>query len=107
MRNAMYGQPLLPPQNERGPAAHNGLAITAFVTAWVMPPVGFILGAVSCSEAHKNGRHESGLAVWAIILGFLFTAIAVIAIAVAIHSAGQAASQLGNCDINNPLWPNC
>lgn len=99
-----------PPPPKRSPSIHNGLAIVAFLASFFVPPIGVILGCVSVNEAHKSNRHESGLAVWAIILGILGTVIYIIVIAVAIHSADQAANQLNNlqsCNVNNPAWPYC
>lgn len=87
--------PLLPP-------IHDGLAIAAFVTAWFMPPVGFILGCVSVSTSRSQGRKASGLAAAAITLSCIFALIIIIVVAVAVHKSQQLP-----CDLNNPNWPNC
>lgn len=49
-----------------------GLAIAAFVLAFVVPPVGAILGIVALVKLRKNGGKQ-GLAIAAIVLGALFT----------------------------------
>jgi hypothetical protein len=71
--------------------------------ALIAPPIGFILGAVSVTTAHRDGRNASGLAVAGVILGGLATIIILIVI---VKIAGSAASdptqQYINC-INSQL----
>jgi hypothetical protein len=95
------------PANQRGPAVHNGLAIAAFITVWVAPFIGFILGCVSVNEAHKNNRSASALAGWAVALGGAFTILCIVIIAVLVHDASQAANVSNVCTQANPNWPYC
>jgi hypothetical protein len=81
---------------------HDGLAVTSFVIAFLFPPIGFILGWVSISAAHRDGRRASGLAEAAMMVGALATLIAVIAIIALAHSAAPAP-----CDLSNPAYPYC
>lgn len=87
----------------RSPSVHDGLAIAAFILIWFASPIGFILGCVSISAAHRDGRNASGLAVAAVVLGVLFTVVIIIVIAVAVH----AASTPPPCDATNPAFPYC
>ena len=98
MRELMYESKSVPPRLR---PVHNGLAITAFIVAWIIPLLGFILGCVSVSEAHSQGRDSSGLANWAVGLGMIFTVAYIIAVVVLTHDASTACNQL------NPNWPNC
>jgi hypothetical protein len=98
----MNGTPGGPPRPARQRPVHNGLAIAAFLVTFFVPPLGFILGCVSISEAHSSNRNASGLATWAVALGVLFTAITIIVVAVAVHSASAPV-----CDQFNPNWPYC
>lgn len=68
--------------SRRGASVHDGLAITAFIVAWLVPFIGFILGWVSVTSAHKVNHRASGLAVAAVALGALAVIVWVIAISV-------------------------
>jgi hypothetical protein len=82
----------------RAPSKHDALAITALVSAFVIPPLALILGPVSIVNAHRDGRDASGLAIAATALGALFAATwvaVVIALAVtASHHATSSAAAL-------------
>lgn len=86
------------------PAAsvHDGLAIAAFITAWLAPFIGLILGWVSVSAAHQARRRASGLAVAAVVIGALFTLAGIIAAIVLVAHLGSPP-----CDLSNPAYPNC
>ena len=109
LRKFMYDNPQGPPTPTpvyenvpRQQPVHNGLAIAAFIIAWIIPPLGFILGCVSVSEAHSHNRNASGLGSWAVALGLLFTTVYIIGIVVAVKSASTPV-----CDQLNPNWPFC
>ena len=57
------------------PSVHDGLAITAFITAWFVPFIGLILGWVSVTSAHQRSRHASGLALAAVGIGMAGTLV--------------------------------
>lgn len=67
----------------------SSLAIVAFVLVWLITPVGLILGYVARSEIRNSGglKGGEGLASAAIILGWIFVAISVIAIGIIFASA--------------------
>jgi heme/copper-type cytochrome/quinol oxidase subunit 2 len=96
--------PIRPPVTpQQAPSVHDGLAITSFVLAFIMPVLGFTLGCVSLSTARRDHRQASGLAVAAITLSVIFALIAVITVIVVV-AHGTAAPA---CDPTNPTWPYC
>lgn len=90
------------PKSARSPSIHDGLAISAFIMAWLFPPIGFILGCVSLADAHRHDRNESGLAVAAIAFSIILTLAGVIVAVISLRSSGAPP-----CDTSNPAWPNC
>jgi len=78
------------------PAAASGLDIAAIITAFLLAPVGIILGAVSRSQAKQAGRRANVLATVSIIVGSVVTGLTVLSIATPLILAaafvGNAAS---------------
>ena len=70
------------------PPVHDGLAIAAFITVWFMPLIGLILGHVANRTAGQAGRN-SGLAVAAVVLGWLGVAAGAVVIAALIAAAAK------------------
>ncbi|MEV7692988.1 DUF4190 domain-containing protein [Microbacterium sp. NPDC089189] len=74
-----------------------GLDITAIICAFVVAPVGIILGAVSRAQATKRGVGANTLSTLAIVLGSVFTALGILAVVVPIvvfgTMAGNAVSE--------------
>ncbi len=70
------------PQSQPRPAGTSGLAITALVLAFLFPIIGLILGYVARSQIKKTGEQGDGLAIAAIVIGWVFTALVVILIAI-------------------------
>lgn len=72
-----YHQPVQgynpPPQKKT-----NGLAIASLIVAFIVAPVGAILGHVSLGQIKKNNEGGRGLALAGIIIGWAFTAIGLI-----------------------------
>ncbi|GEM_PF-6343015 len=72
-----YNQPVQgynpPPQKKT-----NGLAIASLIVAFIVAPVGAILGHVSLGQIKKNNEGGRGLALAGIIIGWAFTAIGLI-----------------------------
>lgn len=62
-------------------------AIGALFGAFLFPPAGIILGHVSCAQANRRGQAPSAPAWWGMVLGYVFTALTVIIIAVVIIAA--------------------
>jgi len=54
------------------PRPTNGLAIAAFVSVWFVSILGIILGHVALSQIRRSGEGGHGLAVAALVLGYVF-----------------------------------
>lgn len=88
----------------RGPSVHDGLSITGFVLAFVLPLIGFILSWVAIAAAHRDGRRTSGLAVAGLVIGGLICLVVVVIVAVAANQPDPT-QQWINClnqQLNNP-----
>jgi hypothetical protein len=78
------------------PAVHDGPAVTSITTAFLFPPAAPVFGHWSNHRARRAGRARSGLAIAGTVLGYMFTAITAMAIALSaalasgIESAAQA-----------------
>lgn len=82
-----WSQRLLPPVN-------TGLAIAAFISVWFVPLLGAILGHVDNADARRSGRAKAGLAMAAVIIGWIGTALGLllaILVISALARAGQSA----------------
>jgi uncharacterized Tic20 family protein len=88
-----------------------GLDISAFILAWIIPVLGFILGCVAISEAHKQGRNAHGLAVAAVTLSVIVTVIVIIVIVHVTASPSPTdqfiACQQGQINGTVPLTVDC
>jgi peptidyl-prolyl cis-trans isomerase B (cyclophilin B) len=86
-------QPQPQPIYGQGPRpAHDGMAIAAFVTCWFVPLLGVIFGHISNHKAKVEGRAKDGLATAGVILGYVFSAIYVLAIVLTVTLATMAAN---------------
>jgi hypothetical protein len=65
------GYPPYPPQQP--PRGTNTLAIIALVLAFLIAPVGLILGIVALSQIRKRGEGGTGLAVAGVVIGAIGT----------------------------------
>jgi hypothetical protein len=84
----------------------DGAAIAGLICAFFIAILGIIFGHVSRSQAKRAGKQPSGVATAGSVLGYIFTAITVIAIiAVAVAAAKAASSVQVPCDVTNPNWP--
>ena len=72
--------------------ARDGMAIAAFVTCWFVPLLGIIFGHISNHKAKLGGRAKDGLATAGVVLGYVFSAIYVLAIVLIITLATMAAN---------------
>jgi peptidyl-prolyl cis-trans isomerase B (cyclophilin B) len=89
----------------RPKADADGAAIAALICAFIIPVLGIIFGHVSRGQARRKGLEPSGVATAGCVLGYVFTAIAVIAIIAIAVAAAYAGS--APCDTGNPNWPYC
>jgi hypothetical protein len=61
--------------NQQQQTGYNVLSIIGFILAFLIPPVGFILGIIALSQIKKSNEKGRGLAIAAIVIGvilFLF-----------------------------------
>ena len=79
------GSPLAPPVN-------TGLAIAACISVWFVPLLGAILGHVDNADARRSGRRKAGLAVAAVIIGWIGVALGVLLAILIIASLSHGGS---------------
>lgn len=73
-----------------------GLSIASLILAFIVAPVGLVLGIVAMIKSKKLGR-PNGLAIAAIILGALGTVGIIIAISVSIAAAVRYSDLIQQC----------
>ncbi|MGN6427459.1 DUF4190 domain-containing protein [uncultured Leifsonia sp.] len=74
----------------------NVMAIVGFILAFFISVVGVILGFVALSQIKRTGEQGRGLAIAAIIIGFVEIAIGIIVFIFVAIGLGVAASQYQN-----------
>jgi hypothetical protein len=74
------------------PIRHDRLAVWAFVTVWLVPLAGIIMGHLSNSRRKAAGMARDTLAVAAIVLGYVFSVIGALAILLVVALAGLSSS---------------
>ena len=72
------------------------MAIVGFILAFFISVVGVILGFVALSQIKRTGEQGRGLAIAAIIIGFVEIAIGIIVFIFVAIGLGVAASQYQN-----------
>lgn len=92
-------QPLAPQYQTQPPVrATNTLAIIALITSFFLSVVGVILGHISLSQIKRTGEGGRGLAIAALVVGYIGIAVWAIVIAVwffaiiAVASAGVSSN---------------
>ena len=89
-----------PPQQPYGylppPPPTNPLAFAALIGAIVVAPVGIVLGHISLSQIKRTGEQGRGLALAGLIIGYVFTAVAVLSLIALIVFAGIFASAVND-----------
>jgi hypothetical protein len=92
-----YGQPYGPAGYGQGqrtpPGGTNIMAILALVFAFVFPPAGIVLGHLAKRQLRVTGEQGGSLATAGLVLGYVFTAIGLIAccgLVLLLISAGQS-----------------
>lgn len=82
------------------PAAKtNSMAIAALVCSLVLAPLGIVFGHIALSQIKRTGEEGKGLAIAGLVIGYIFTAIAVIWLVVFIIFLGALGSA-----INDPTY---
>ncbi|RGC68086.1 hypothetical protein C5N14_15260 [Micromonospora sp. MW-13] len=74
-----YGQPGQYPGQPPPGRGTNILAVLSLVFAFVFPPAGIVFGHVAKQQLRRTGEEGDQLATWGLILGYLFTAIGLLA----------------------------
>jgi peptidyl-prolyl cis-trans isomerase B (cyclophilin B) len=81
------------------PRPTNGLAIAAFVSVWFVSILGIILGHIALSQVKRTGEGGHGLALAALVLGYVFLGLVVLFllfyVVVLIGILGVAATTVG------------
>ena len=62
------------------PQPTNRLAIWSLVCAFVLPPLGVVLGHVALGQIKSSGQEGRGLAVAGLVCGYFMTAVTIIVI---------------------------
>jgi peptidyl-prolyl cis-trans isomerase B (cyclophilin B) len=75
------------------PAGYNTMSIVAFILAFFVSIVGIILGFVALSQIKRTGEQGRGLALAAVIIGFVEVAIGILIFIFVLIAVGIAASQ--------------
>jgi hypothetical protein len=77
------------PTQGKAPAEADGFAIAALVCGFLAPLLGIIFGHISNHRAKLAHRAKSGVAIAGLILGYLFTGLITMIIAIAVASASS------------------
>lgn len=102
-----YPQPPYPPQGQPAqgypaqgypaqpyPGARtNTMAILSLVFAFIFCPLGIVFGHIAKGQIRRTGEAGGGLATAGLILGYVFTALAVVYVIVVVVIVGAAAQQ--------------
>ena len=75
------------------PVGYNTMSIVAFILAFFVSIVGIILGFVALSQIKRTGEQGRGLALAAVIIGFVEVAIGILIFIFVLIALGIAASQ--------------
>src|SRR5689334_2747117 len=62
----------------------NGLAVVSLVSVFVFPPLAVILGHMARHQIRRSGESGAGIALGALIIGYVVTAIVVVLVLVAL-----------------------
>ncbi|WP_139359764.1 DUF4190 domain-containing protein [Arthrobacter sp. SRS-W-1-2016] len=75
------------------PGQTNGMAIASLIVVFFNSVIGLILGHIALSQIKKNGQAGHGLALAAVIIGWITTGIAVVAVAAYFIILGTSAAR--------------
>ena len=88
---APYGQP-----DPYGRRPTNTLAVLALVFAFLIAPLGIVFGHIARGQIKRTGEEGDGLALAGLIIGYIFTALGILAVIVWIAFFGLLAAAFGN-----------
>ncbi|MCV7222596.1 DUF4190 domain-containing protein [Mycolicibacterium elephantis] len=66
------------------PARTNALAVASLVCAFVLAPLGIVFGHLALSQIKKTGEEGRGLAVAGLVIGYVITAMTVLAVVISV-----------------------
>jgi len=67
----------------------NGLAVVSLVSVFAFPPLAVILGHMARHQIRRSGESGAGIALGALIIGYVVTAIVVVLVLVALSEASK------------------
>lgn len=67
------------PYAQRTPGT-NGLAIASLICAFLVPPLGIILGHISLSQIRRSGEEGRGVAIAGLAIGYALTALGLVVV---------------------------
>lgn len=73
----------------------NGMAIAALICGLLFAPLGIIFGHISLSQIRRTGEQGRGLAIAGLVLGYLLTALTVLAVVLVVVASVFTAGFLG------------
>lgn len=84
----------------------NAMAIAALVSSLVLAPLGIVFGHIALSQIKSTGEDGKGLAIAGLVIGYIFTAIAVLWFVVfgMFLSALSSAVDESNNYTTMPVW---
>ncbi|WP_371726254.1 peptidylprolyl isomerase [Mycobacterium sp. DBP42] len=80
-------QPTYPVGYPAGPAPHartNAMAVASLVCAVLFAPLGILFGHISLSQLKRSGEQGHGIAIAGLIIGYVMTALTVVAVTLAV-----------------------
>lgn len=80
-------QPTYPVGYPSWPAPHtrtNGMAVASLVCAVLFAPLGILFGHISLSQLKRSGEQGRGIAIAGLIIGYVMTALTVLAVTLAV-----------------------
>lgn len=102
--NAGSNQWQQPPVQQQPPSMNpiNGFAITALVSSVVIAPLGIVFGHLALRQISRTGENGRGLAIGGLVIGYLSTAVAVIAILVFVVALNTATRSTDDYSVSSP-----
>lgn len=89
-----YGTQQPPPGYLAGPPPTNTMAVLALVFAFVFAPLGIVFGIIGRRQIDQSGESGRGLATAGLVLGIIFTALAVLSVVLLVVAFGVLVTNL-------------
>ncbi|OJZ64175.1 DUF4190 domain-containing protein [Mycolicibacterium diernhoferi] len=70
------------------------MSIAALVCSLVLAPLGIVFGHIALSQIKRSGEDGRGLAIAGLVIGYIFTAVALLWIIVTVVFIGAVASTI-------------